>query len=89
MNNPQMAGQLLPLDKIIKPNQVAALGCLSADQKAQYANGIQGLWKKMQENPSPDSPERLNVHKQLSDISAKLRTMMIRWKQAQAQQQGQ
>ncbi|RYE89698.1 MAG: cation transporter, partial [Oxalobacteraceae bacterium] len=36
--------QLLPLDKLIRPQHLASLACLTNEQKVHYHKGITGLW---------------------------------------------
>ena len=73
-----MQNALLPEDKLIKPNQVYNLGFLTPEQKAQYHEGVSGLWKRM--GLPPEHPDRHNAYRRLSDISTKLKASMIKWK---------
>ena len=80
----QTPGQLVPLEKIIKTEQVQNLGFLSAEEKAKYQLGIANLWKKLQENP-PNHPEHISSHSRLSEVTNRLKQQILKWKQSQGQ----
>ena len=80
--NPQaqmLNGNLLPQEKLIKPMQVYNLEFLSPEQKAKYHEGVTTLWRKME---LPDQhPEKHNAYQTLSDLSTRLKSQMVRWRQ--------
>ncbi|KAF2501709.1 hypothetical protein BU16DRAFT_205626 [Lophium mytilinum] len=58
-------------ERLLRPEDVRTLGCVTDDKKARYEKAVAGLWKAMQENPS-DSPAYVKAHKRLGEWSWKL-----------------
>ena len=84
--NPQgqmQNGGLLPEDKLIKPGQVQNLGFLTMEQKQKYHDGIEKLWRNM--HMPPGSDEKMEAWQRLSELSTRLKTQMLKWKQENGQ----
>ena len=64
------------LDTLIKPNQVASIPCLDAEEKQKYVRGISELWQKLQNHPQPNHPERVKAHRTLYEVTNRLHKML-------------
>ena len=84
---PQGPSGLLPVDKIIRPEQVRGLTFLTQDERVRYEQGVANLRKKMADNP-PDHPEHYTSHQRLSEVTNRLRQQAMRY-HARQQQGGQ
>ena len=85
MNAQIPQAMLPPLEKLIRPDQVQNILCLSPEKRVQYHEGITALWKKIQDHPQLDNPERIGAHKRLADVSNVLKLQMQKWRQENGQ----
>lgn len=64
------------LDVLIKPNQIANIPCLDAEEKQKYVRGITEQWAKISSHPQPTHPERVKAHRTLVEVTNRLQKMM-------------
>ncbi|MCJ1382450.1 Transcription initiation factor TFIID subunit 12 [Xylographa soralifera] len=77
---PQTA--LPPLEKLIKPNQVQNLSCLSEEMKLKYYNGITSQWRSIQAHQDdPTHPDHVAAHRTLAEVSSRLQKQMQKYRQ--------
>ena len=76
---------LPPLDKLIKPNQVTNLACLTTPEiKSKYFNGISEQWRKIQEHPV-NHPDYIAAHRMLADVTTRLQRLMQKYRMEHGQ----
>ena len=85
--NPQGSQAALPpLEKLIKPNQVQNLSCLSEELKLKYYNGITVQWRTIQAHQDDTNhPDYLNAHRTLAEVSSRLQKQMQKFRQDNSQ----
>ena len=84
---PQAA--LPPLEKLIKPNQVQNLSCLSEEMKQKYYTGITNQWRIIQAHQDDTShPDHVAAHRTLADVSSRLQKQMQKYRQDNSQVAG-
>ncbi|MCJ1282884.1 Transcription initiation factor TFIID subunit 12 [Xylographa opegraphella] len=88
--NPQGTQGALPsLEKLIKPNQVHNLPCLSEDLKQKYYNGISSQWRTIQAHQDDTNHHDYVVaHRTLAEVSSRLQKQMQKYKQDNGQVAG-
>ena len=84
MNSQAPQTALPPLDKLIKPDQLQKVVCLSPEKRAQYHEGISALWKTVNDLPE-HHPDRIIAYKRLAEVSNRLRTQMAKWRHENGQ----
>ena len=83
--NPQAPQAALPsLDKLIRPDQLHNVVCLSPERRVQYHEGISALWKTVNDLPE-NHPDRIVAYQKLADVSNRLRTQMAKWRHENGQ----
>lgn len=73
------------LEMLIKPNQVASIPCLDAEEKQKYVRGIAEQWSKIQNQPQPNHPERVKAHRTLFEVTNRLQKMVHSYRLQQGQ----
>ena len=88
--NPQgPQAPLPPLEKLIKPNQVQNLSCLSEEMKQKYYNGISNQWRAIQlHQDDTNHPEHVAAHRTLAEVSSRLQKQMQKYRQENGQLAG-
>ncbi|MCJ1402210.1 UDP-glucose 6-dehydrogenase 1 [Xylographa trunciseda] len=90
--NPQGQGPqaaLPPLEKLIKPNQVQNLSCLSEEMKLKYYNGITNQWRTIQAHQDDTNhPDHVAAHRTLAEVSSRLQKQMQKYRQDNTQGMG-
>ncbi|MCJ1250062.1 Transcription initiation factor TFIID subunit 12 [Trapelia coarctata] len=77
--------QLPSLEMLIKPNQVASIACLDAEEKQKYVRGISEQWSKIQNHPQLNHPERVKAHRTLFEVTSRLQKMVHNYRQQHGQ----
>ena len=88
--NPQgPPAALPPLEKLIKPNQVQSLLCLSEEMKQKYYTGIANQWRAIQAHQGdPNHPDHVAAHRTLAEVSTRLQKQMQKYRQDSSQVAG-
>lgn len=66
---------LLPLQLLVRPEQIPKLADIPEEKKATYMQGVSALWEQIRNRP-PESPEYQNAYKKLNDFSGSLKRNM-------------
>ena len=88
MNNTSINGQpgrLPNVNTLIKPEQVSKISVVPENSKQKYFQGVSGLWAVIHSKPQ-DSPEYMDAHQKLANVSASIKNMMQRQQQEANQQ---
>ncbi|MCJ1387968.1 Transcription initiation factor TFIID subunit 12 [Xylographa bjoerkii] len=86
MNSQGPQTALPPLEKLIKPNQVQNLACLSEEMKSKYYNGITVQWRTIQAHQDDTThPDHVAAHRTLAEVSSRLQKQMQKYRQENGQ----
>ena len=90
MNNTTVNGQpgrLPNVNTLIKPEQISKISVFPENSRQKYFQGVSGLWAIIQSKPQ-ESPEYMDAHQKLANVSASIKSMMQRQQQEASQQNG-